>query len=172
MPITAFKSLDDGLQAVSRRRDHFVHTPDLTNDRLWVPYGEKGWVQPCHFNVTTGGFTVIAKFLPGAVVPKHYHVSTVHGYTLQGTWRYLEHDWIATAGTFIYEPAGEAHTLVVPADATEPMIALFVVCGALIYVDDAGGFVAYEDGFTLLELTRKHYREMGLDLSLIDAMIR
>ncbi|MEN8375647.1 MAG: 2,4'-dihydroxyacetophenone dioxygenase family protein [Gemmatimonadota bacterium] len=172
MPVTAFPGYDDGLDAVGRQRDHFITALDFDDDRLWIPYGETAWFQPCHFNVTTGGFTAVLKALPGTVVPKHYHVSTVQGYTLQGTWRYLEHDWIASAGTFIFEPAGEAHTLVVPEDATEPMITLFVVSGALVYVDDAGDFVAYEDGFTLLELARQHCREQGLDLARLDALIR
>jgi len=33
--------------------------------------------------------------------------------TMRGHWRYLEHDWIAKPGTYIFEPAGEAHTLVI-----------------------------------------------------------
>jgi hypothetical protein len=54
------------------------------------------------------------------------------------------------------------------------MMAFFVVEGGLIYLDKAtnGGFAAYEDGFTLLELTRKHYREAGLDLRELDALVR
>ena len=54
------------------------------------------------------------------------------------------------------------------------MIALFVVAGGLVYLDKAvnGGFAAYEDGFTLLELTRKYYREAGLDLRKVDALVR
>ena len=172
MPITAFSSLDDGLAPAARSRDHFVHDLDLEDERLWVPYAEGAWFQPCHFNVTTGGFTIMAKFLPGTTIPTHYHVSTVQGYTLQGMWRYLEHDWVATAGTFISEPAGEAHTLNVPEDSTEPMLAFFVVAGGLVFVDDDGEFAAYEDGFTLLELAREHYRNVGLDVSRLDAMIR
>ena len=42
-----------------------------------------------------------------------------------GYWRYLEHDWIAKPGTYIHEPAGEAHTLVITEDSPEPMIAFF-----------------------------------------------
>jgi hypothetical protein len=93
---------------------------------------------------------------------------------MRGYWRYLEHDWIAKPGTYIYEPAGEAHTLMITEDSPEPMITLFVVASGLIYLDKAvnGGFAAYEDGFTLLELTRKHYREAGLDLKTLDALIR
>ena len=172
MPVIAFPGYDDGLDASSRQRDHFITDLDFNDDRLWIPYGETAWFQPCHFNVTTGGFTAVLKALPGTVVPKHYHVSTVQGYTLQGTWGYLEHDFLAKPGTFIFEPAGEAHTLFVPEDAAEPMITHFVVSGALVYVDESGGFLAYEDGFTLLELARRHYREQGLDLTALDALIR
>jgi hypothetical protein len=54
------------------------------------------------------------------------------------------------------------------------MITVFVVQGGLIYLDKAvnGGFAAYEDGFTLLELTRKHYSQAGLDQTELDALIR
>jgi 2,4'-dihydroxyacetophenone dioxygenase len=54
------------------------------------------------------------------------------------------------------------------------MVTVFVVEGGLIYLDKAvnGGFAAYEDGFTLLELTRKYYREAGLDVPQLDLLIR
>jgi 2,4'-dihydroxyacetophenone dioxygenase len=67
------------------------------------------------------------KGLPGSMVGTHYHVGTVHGYTMRGHWRYLEHDWVAKPGTYIYEPAGEAHTLVITEDSPEPMMTMFVV---------------------------------------------
>ena len=64
--------------------------------------------------------------------------------------------------------------LVITEDSPGPMIAFFVVEGGLIYLDKPtnGGFTAYEDGFTLLELTRKHYREAGLDVRELDALVR
>jgi hypothetical protein len=54
------------------------------------------------------------------------------------------------------------------------MMAFFVVEGGLIYLDKPtnGDFAAYEDGFTLLELTRKYYRDAKLDLRKLDALIR
>lgn len=174
MPITAFNSFTDGLEPDRRKREHFIANINLDNDRLWVPYADGVWFQPCCFNVTTGGFSVVLKALPGAKLGIHYHVGTVHGYTMRGHWRYLEHDWIAKPGTFIYEPAGEAHTLVVTHDSPEPALVLFVVEGGLIYLDKAvdGGFGAYEDGFTLLALCRKYYREAGLDTRELDVLIR
>jgi quercetin dioxygenase-like cupin family protein len=174
MPITAFSSHTDGLDPGLRSREHFITNTDLEDDRLWVPYAKGVWFQPCCFNVTSGGFSVVLKGLPGSMVGTHYHVGTVHGYTMRGHWRYLEHDWIARPGTYIYEPAGEAHTLVITDDSPGPMMAFFVVEGGLIYLDKPtnGAFAAYEDGFTLLELTRKYYREAKLDLRKLDALIR
>ena len=174
MPITAFDSFTDGLVASQRSREHFVANINVDDNRRWVPYAEGVWIQPCCFNVTSGGFSVVLKGLPGAKLGVHYHVGTVHGYTMRGHWRYLEHDWVAKPGTFIYEPAGESHTLVITDDSPEPALILFIVEGGLIYLDKApnGTFAAYEDGFTLLELTRKYYREVGLDLGLLDLLVR
>jgi quercetin dioxygenase-like cupin family protein len=174
MPITTFNSFTDGLKPNQRSREHFISDTNLDDDRLWVPYANGVWFQPCCFNVTSGGFSVVLKGLPGSMVGTHYHIGTVHGYTMRGHWRYLEHDWIAKPGTYIYEPAGEAHTLMITEDSPEPMIAVFLVQGGLIYLDKPanGGFAAYEDGFTLLELTRKHYCQTGLDQTKLDALIR
>jgi hypothetical protein len=146
---------DHGVQQSHRRsrsecrsREHFLTHTNLNDDRPWVPYASGVWIQPCCFNVTSGRLSVLLKGLPGAKLGVHYHVGTVRGFTLRGHWRYLEHDWIAKPGTFIYEPAGEAHTLVVTDDSPEPALIFFCVEGCLIYLDKAvdGGFGAYEDG--------------------------
>ena len=57
----------------------------------------------------------------------------MHAFTLKGSWRYLEHDWVAGEGTFVYEPPGEIHTL--EADPKTGMTTFFVTRGALIYTD-------------------------------------
>ena len=173
MPITAFSNFTDGLDPNRRSREHFITNINLEDDRLWVPYAEGVWFQPCCFNVTSGGFSVVLKGLPGSMVEliSRWHRSWLYD---AWSWRYLEHDWIAKPGTYIYEPAGEAHTLVITEDPPEPMVAVFVVGGGLVYLDKAvnGGFAAYEDGFTLLELTRKYYREAGLDVRQLDLLVR
>jgi 2,4'-dihydroxyacetophenone dioxygenase len=174
MPITTFSNVDDGLDANQRHRGHFITNIDVNNERMWVPYADGVWFQPCHFNLTSGGFSVLLKGLPGAKLGVHYHVGTVRGYTIRGHWKYLEHDWVAKPGTFIYEPAGEAHTLVVTDDSPEPALIMFMVEGGLIYLDKPvnGSLAAYEDGFSALELCRKYYREAGLDARKLDTLIR
>jgi len=174
MPITAFNSFNDGLAPNQRSRGHFIANIDLEDGPHWVPYADGVWIQPCHFNVTSGGFSVVLKGRPGAALGTHYHIGSVRGFTIRGQWRYLEHDWVAKPGTFVYEPAGEAHTLVITDDSPEPALIFFAVEGGLIYLDKAvdGGFAAYEDGFTALELTRQYYREAGLDMRRLDALVR
>src|SRR5687768_17785018 len=63
MPITAFNSFTDGLDPNRRSREHFIANLDLEDDRLWVPYADNVWFQPCRFNVTSGGFSVVLKGL-------------------------------------------------------------------------------------------------------------
>src|SRR5437879_13262827 len=79
MPIIAFNSFTDGLDPHRRSREHFIANTNLDDDRLWVPYANGVWFQPCCFNVTSGGFSVLLKGLPGSMVGTHYHVGTVHG---------------------------------------------------------------------------------------------
>jgi 2,4'-dihydroxyacetophenone dioxygenase len=174
MAIATFSTVNDGLQPSQRDRGHYIVDVNLDDSGPWIPYAEGVWVQLCRFNLTTGGFTVVLKGLPGAKLGVHYHTGTVHGFTLRGHWRYLEHDWIAKPGTFIYEPAGEAHTLVITDDSPEPAIIFFVVDGALVYLDKPvnGTLAAFEDGFSALELSRKFYREAGLDVGKLDLRIR
>lgn len=164
----------DGLEPSERRRDQFITNTNFADERMWVPYGDNVWYQPCMFNVTSGGFANVLKVMPGAKLDPHYHVSTVYGFTLQGEWRYLEHDWVAKFGTFIFEPSGEAHTLSVDADAKEPMMAFFCLSACLVYVNkvEGGQIVGYDDGFTLLARAREHYKKVGLDPKLLDAMVR
>jgi hypothetical protein len=52
------------------------------------------------------------------------------------------------------------------------MITTFHVHGALIYVDPDGTPIGYDDVFTRLEKTRRHFAEQGLPAETIDALIR
>ena len=174
MPVAVFNNMTDGLAPSDRNREHFLANLNLEDGAHWVPYAEGVWLQPACFNVTSGGLTVLLKGLPGAQLGVHYHTGTVRGFTMNGNWRYLEHDWIAGPGSFIFEPAGEAHTLVITEESPEPALILFMIDGALIFLDKPaeGSFAAYDDVFSILELSRAHYRENRLDESVLTAMIR
>src|SRR5207247_2125688 len=81
------------------------------------------------------------------VLSRHVHPAPVHGLVLEGSWRYLEHDWVARKGMYVFEPPGEIHTLVVDADVAE-MITFFNISGAMIYLDQEDRTIGYEDVYT------------------------
>ena len=124
--------------------------------------------------ISVGSLSLVLKAMPGASLGIHYHVGCVHGYTLSGHWGYLEYKWTAKPGTFIYEPPGEAHTLVIRDDSPEPALIFFMIEGGLIYLDKPvdGGFAAFEDAFTALDFFRSGYRTAGLDESELHRLVR
>ena len=95
----------------------------------------------------------------------------VCGMVLKSRWRYLEHDWIAEEDGFVYEPPGEVHTLVIDPPCTE-MITFFNVNGAMVYVDEQGNTIGYEDVHTKIGLCRQHYAAVGLGADYVDRFIR
>lgn len=52
------------------------------------------------------------------------------------------------------------------------MTTFFVTRGALIYTDQGGRQIGYEDVFTRLARFRQHLAENGLDPAIADGMIR
>jgi hypothetical protein len=102
---------------------------------------------------------------------RHLHPAPVHGYVIKGSWHYLEHDWVARAGDYVFEPPGETHTLMVDAD-TEEMITFFNISGCMYYVDEHGTNTGYEDVFTKIDMCRAHYEKVGLGADYIDQFVR
>ncbi len=148
-----------------------VHDTDLDDERLWVPRGDSIWSLPLMFNVSAGAWVNITRAKGTGVISRHRHSSPVTGYTLDGTWGYVEHEWTARRGTFIFEPPGETHTLVVRPEAGH-MTVLFHNFGPLMTVDETGEVTGYTDVFKRLDACRAHYRSVGLGDSYIDKLIR
>ena len=68
MATATFSTVNDGLEPNQKERGHYVVDVNLEESGPWIPYAEGVWVQLCRFNVTTGGFTVVLKGLPGGTV--------------------------------------------------------------------------------------------------------
>jgi 2,4'-dihydroxyacetophenone dioxygenase len=142
-----------------------------TDERLWVPQAENVWFRPLLLNQVNGEWVNLLKVRRSGMLSRHRHPAPVHGYVIKGSWRYLEHDWIATEGMYVFEPPGEIHTLVVD-DDVEEMITLFHVCGALIYFDEDNKPVGHDDVHTKIDMCRAHYTEVGLGSDFVDQFIR
>ena len=160
-----------GAQPQDMRPDLVI--PDVwpRDEKLWVPLSDGVWSRPLHFNVTAGQYTHLMRVTRAGIIARHRHTGPVFAHVVKGRWHYLEHDWVAEEGGFVFEPPGETHTLVVP-EGCEEMLTLFQVNGALVYVDQQGGAIGYDDVFSRLEGTRRHYESAGVDAGYVDTLIR
>src|SRR5580698_6678411 len=141
------------------------------DERLWVPQMENVWFRPLCLSASRGYWMNLLRVRKSGVLSRHRHPQPVHGYVIKGRWRYLEHDWTAQEGGYVYEAPGETHTLVVD-EGVEEMITLFQFNGVMIYVDPDGGVLGYEDVFTKINLCRAHYEKVGLGAGFVDQFIR
>lgn len=141
------------------------------DERIWVPQAPGVWFRPLCFNLAGGSWVNLLRVRKAGVLSRHRHPGPVHGFVLKGSWRYLEHDWIATEGSYVFEPPGETHTLVVDGAAPE-MVTLFHISGSMIYVDPDGVPTGFDDVFTKIEMCRRHYATIGLGADYIDRFLR
>jgi quercetin dioxygenase-like cupin family protein len=149
-----------------------IALPAMPDDeRIWVQQEPNVWFRPLMFNTTLGQWCNLLRVTRSGVVSRHRHPAAVYGYVIKGKWHYYEHPWMAEAGHFVYEPPGEIHTLAVPDDCPE-MITFFNITGAMIYLDEAGTQIGYEDVWTKIELCRAHYAAVGLGADFVDQFIR
>ncbi len=151
-------------------------SPDLildaipTDERVWVPQADQIWFRPLLLNTVDGSWFNLLRVKRSGILSRHRHPAPVYGYVIKGNWHYLEHDFVASPGKFLFEPPGETHTLVV--DSADEMITLFNVNGAMIYVDEDGKAVGYEDVFTKIEMCIRHYEKVGLGKTYVEQFIR
>lgn len=162
----------DGPQPVDMLADIFVADAFANDDeRLWVPLSPGRWSRPLCLNVSQGSWTHLTRVKGGGLLSRHRHPAAVHGFVLKGSWRYLEHDWVARAGSYVFEPPGEIHTLVVDADCDE-MITLFHNVGAVIYCDVDGNTTGHADVFDRIQACRDHFEAVGLGAGYVKNFIR
>jgi hypothetical protein len=140
------------------------------DERLWVPNGPGRWSRPLCLNVSQGYWVHITKVTEAGIVSRHRHPAPVHGFVIEGKWRYLERDWEATAGSYLYEPPGDVHTLVV--DEGESMKTLFHNSGALLYCDEDGKTIGSTDVFDRVQAARDHFEDVGLGSDFVKRFIR
>ncbi|MEY2808799.1 MAG: hypothetical protein RLZ66_310 [Pseudomonadota bacterium] len=151
--------------------DMIHHDVVAQDERLWAPIAPDIWSRPIHLNVTGGFYVHLLRVKRSGLLQRHRHSGQVHAYVMRGKWRYLEHDWVAEEGSYVFEPPGETHTLIVPDDCTD-MVTLFTVHGALMYVDPQGNATGYDDVFTRIEKYRAHFENVGLGADYVKEFMR
>jgi 2,4'-dihydroxyacetophenone dioxygenase len=147
-----------------------VVVPPPRDERIWVLLEPNVWFRPLFFDMNHGSHGEVLKVKRGGVLSKHRHPTPVHGYVISGSWRYLEHTWRATEGSYVMEPPGEVHTLT--CDSGEEMQTVFFIQGPTLYVDDEDRVTLVEDNFQLIQACRDHYEKTGLGADFVNQFIR
>ena len=127
------------------------------------------WMRPLLFDTAHGAWVNIVRMRTEGFISRHAHPAPVHGYVISGSWRYAERAWRAEAGNYIYEPAGDVHTLM--AEGKESLT-LFSISGTLIELDEWGRTVGYSDVFTRIEQASRHFEAAGLGADHVRKFIR
>jgi 2,4'-dihydroxyacetophenone dioxygenase len=131
------------------------------DDIPWLPYAEGSSWKPVRFDVVNASWVALVRVDGPGRINRHQHTGEVLGYCLEGSWRYLEHDWVAEPGTFVYEPPGDVHTLV--SDHPKGMVTLFLLSGTMRYMDDNDELIDEQDVFWYLDQYANWCRENGRD---------
>lgn len=146
--------------------------PDiLKDDDKWYPHSKMGKMRPILFDLAHGSWVTLLKIEGEGTLGRHHHAAPVSAWTLDGAWGYREHDWVARAGSFVYEPPGHIHTLYVH-PSERKMLVLFQIQGPLVYLDEKDNAIDYADAFTHLEAYRKYCKESGVGEEWVNSLIR
>lgn len=124
--------------------DQLVDPEDLP----WVPQADGVWFRPLRISLELGTWTNLLRVNKQGVISLHRHPCPVEAWVIKGEWHYLEHDWVAGPGSYVYEPAGDVHTLVVTGQ--EEMVTMFSMHGPIEYIGPNGDIVFIETAETKL----------------------
>ena len=138
-----------------------VHIAPDGADGLMMPIFPGVFVRHLSFDVRNNAFTNITFVPEGGMIGRHRHRGPVDGLVLEGSWRYLEYDWIARPGSFIHESPGVIHTL----QAEPGMKTYFRIQGALEFFDEADNLTLVLDVFWMINHYTSYCREHGLAIN-------
>jgi len=92
-------------------RSRFVDTASIP----WQPTDFEGIQMKILYQDEAGRSTILFKLAPGAVVPSHEHTALEMTYMLEGT--LVDDEGSASAGDFVWRPAGNRHIAHAPQGA-------------------------------------------------------
>jgi quercetin dioxygenase-like cupin family protein len=160
MPIDTNSSITDIVREYSRPD---VHIGAGEDESPWVPFIENVYIRHLAFDVRGSSFANILWVKKGGKLGRHRHRGPVFACTLEGSWRYLEYDWVARPGSYVHESPGTIHTLV--SDDPNGMKTFFWLNASLEFYDDNDVLTETLDVFWFINHYVSYCREHGLKLN-------
>ncbi|MCA8296754.1 2,4'-dihydroxyacetophenone dioxygenase family protein [Burkholderia sp. AU30198] len=141
-----------------------VATECINDDSIpWVPMSENlpdVLLKYFKLDPTRGEIIVLMKSPGRGQLPKHHHTGTVIVYTVQGSWKYIEHDWVAGPGSLVFETAASSHTpQALPGDE---VVTFNIVQGELVYLDENDRIISIENWKSALKRYLAHCEKHGI----------
>ena len=160
MPIDTNSSITDIVREYARPD---VHIGAGEDESPWVPFVENVYIRHLAFDVRGSSFANILWVKKGGKLGRHRHRGPVFACILEGSWRYLEYDWVAHPGSYVHESPGVIHTLV--SDDPNGMKTFFWLNGSLEFYDDDDTLLETLDVFWFINHYVSYCREHGLKLN-------
>ena len=127
----------------------------------FAPYSDQIFIKLIKVDPVRGEWTTLLKTPPCTELPMHHHSGTVMVWTVTGRWRYKEHSWVATPGSFVFETAASRHTPVTVGD--EEVVTLNIVQGDWNVMSPEGAVLAIENWRSMVDRYVNFCRNHGLE---------
>jgi quercetin dioxygenase-like cupin family protein len=127
----------------------------------WVPFVENVWIRHLTFDVRSSSASNVLWVAAGGMLGRHRHRGPVSGYTLEGSWQYMEYDWVAGPGDFVRESPGRTHTLY----SEKGMKTFFWLNGPLEFLDEDNRVTETVDVFWFIDHYERYCVEKGLPIN-------
>ena len=165
-PSAAFEIVDvpeNYADVIARRGLQGVHVGPSEDESPWVPFGDNAAIRHLAFDVRNNIYSNVLWIKSPGVIGTHKHRGVVVMTCQEGSVRYLEYDWLAGPGSFIYEPPGLVHTLV----TEHPQgVKLFGwMQGPIEFYDAQGQFVETVDVWWFINHYETWCREQNLPIN-------
>ena len=126
-----------------------IHVGAGEEESPWVPFRENVYIRHLAFDVRTNSYANLLWVKKGGMLGRHRHRGPVFACVLEGSWRYLEYDWVARPGSYVRESPGVIHTLV--SDDPNGMKTFFYINGAIEFFDDNDNLLETLDVFWFID---------------------
>ncbi len=140
-----------------------IHIGAGEDESPWVPFKENVYIRHLSFDVRNNLYANILWVKKGGMLGRHRHRGRIYACTLEGSWRYLEYDWVARPGSYVQESPGAVHTLV--SDDPNGMKTIFVLNGSLDFVDDNDNLLETLDVFWFIDHYTSYCKQSGIPIN-------
>lgn len=148
---------------IDQRRDQYAlpegHIAEAASP--WLPFVPQVMIKHLTFDVRGGSAANVLWVQAGGTLGRHRHRGPVSGYVLDGSWRYLEYDWVGRPGDFIRESPGRTHTLT----SDEGMKTVFWLNGPVEFLDERDRVTEVIDVFWFIDHYERGCQEQGIPVN-------